>query len=287
MQEESKSNSLSALKKFFSNRDKRNAVIWSACVIGLAVIVLIVCLYIKSDKVGKALDIKNFNRVQIEFLQTFKSLETESSESEYEQDEVDSTAVYYGDDYYGDVYYDENGSMIQYGGEDNSNSGTESTQTITLLKDGGVYYQDGISGKFYLYTRGDKNYMLYYDDFYGIKADNGEWKEEEIEDITYPLIFDVSVISDIDKSNLKKTSKGYAQKDENSDYFYKIFGIKSKEKYKNTEIYFNFDNGKLTSIETYCIYDDTFEIEQNLNFKYEDKQIKIPEPDVKAGGEDA
>lgn len=282
--EHKKPDILSKIKEFFANKEKRAITIWSASVLAVAIIVLIVCLYIKSDKVDKALEPENYERVQVTYYHSLESLITESSEESVSSDETGED--YYSiDGYYGDVYYDENGSMVTYSEDISSeeSSEPETTQVSVMKKDGDVYYEDGLSGKSYYYSRDGKNYILYYDDFYGIYADNGKWVEVETEDYSLSLTFDISVLEKITKSDLKKTDKGYVPKENADEVFYEILRIQNKENYQNCEIYFQFDNGKISEIKTVCIYQGEYEIIQTFEFTYEDDAIEIPEPDVAAG----
>ena len=277
---------ISKIKEFFADKEKRTITIWSASVLAVALIVLIVCLYVKSDKVDKALKTENYKRVQVTFYRSMESLVTESEE-ETSSDETDeySDEDYYN--YYGDVYYDENGSMVTYSDDTSSEESDEpeTTKVSVMKKDGDVYYEDGLSGESYYYNRDGQNYVLYYDDFYGIYADNGKWVESETEDFSLSLTFDFSVLENIEKSDLKKTDKGYVPKENADEFFYTILRIQNKENYQNCEVYIQFDNGKIAQIETVCVYQGEYEIVQTFDFTYKDESIEIPEPDVVAGEE--
>lgn len=265
-----------------NTKEKRTVAVWAGIAAAAVIAVLIIALNIKSDKVGKALNSDVYDRVQVTVTQKMISLENDSS-SETTDDEYTSEDGYYYDynGEYGDIYYDENGSMVTEGTDTSSQtdqSYEQEDEICVMKKDGDTIYEDGFGGKYYRYSRDGHNYILYYDDFYGINADNGDWIEMDADNYGLAPIFDFSVLDGIKKSDLKKTSDGYVPKSDTEDIFFKVLQIQNKENYTNCNIKFYFKQGKITKISATYIYSDSYDVTQNYKFTYKDEEIKVPAP---------
>ena len=265
-----------------NTKEKRTIAMWAGVALAAVIAVLIIALNIKSDKVGKALNSDIYDRVQVTVTQKMISLENDSSFETTDDEYTSEDGDYY--DYngeYGDVYYDENGSMVTEGTDTSSQtdrSYEQEDEICVMKKDGDTIYEEGLGGKYYRYSRDGHKYILYYDDFYGIKADNGDWVEIDADNYGLAPVFDFSVLDGIKKSDLKKTSDGYVPKSDTEDIFFKVLQIQNKEKYTNSNIKFYFKQGKITKISATYIYSNSYDITQNYKFTYKDEEIKVPAP---------
>lgn len=265
-----------------NTKEKRTIAMWAGVALAAVIAVLIIALNIKSDKVGKALNSDIYDRVQVTVTQKMISLENDSSFETTDDEYTSEDGDYY--DYngeYGDVYYDENGSMVTEGTDTSSQtdrSYEQEDEICVMKKDGDTIYEEGLGGKYYRYNRDGHKYILYYDDFYGIKADNGDWVEMDADNYGLAPVFDFSVLDGIKKSDLKKTSDGYVPKSDTEDIFFKVLQIQNKEKYTNSNIKFYFKQGKITKISATYIYSNSYDITQNYKFTYKDEEIKVPAP---------
>ena len=265
-----------------NTKEKRTIAMWAGVALAAVIAVLIIALNIKSDKVGKALNSDIYDRVQVTVTQKMISLENDSSFETTDDEYTSEDGDYY--DYngeYGDVYYDENGSMVTEGTDTSSQTDRSYEQEddiCVMKKDGDTIYEEGLGGKYYRYSRDGHKYILYYDDFYGIKADNGDWIEVDADNYGLAPVFDFSVLDGIKKSDLKKTSDGYVPKSDTEDIFFKVLQIQNKEKYTNCNIKFYFKQGKITKISATYIYSNSYDITQNYKFTYKDEEIKVPAP---------
>lgn len=265
-----------------NTKEKRTIAMWAGVALAAVIAVLIIALNIKSDKVGKALNSDIYDRVQVTVTQKMISLENDSSFETTDDEYTSEDGDYY--DYngeYGDVYYDENGSMVTEGTDTSSQtdrSYEQEDEICVMKKDGDTIYEEGLGGKYYRYSRDGHKYILYYDDFYGIKADNGDWIEMDADNYGLAPVFDFSVLDGIKKSDLKKTSDGYVPKSDTEDIFFKVLQIQNKEKYTNSNIKFYFKQGKITKISATYIYSNSYDITQNYKFTYKDEEIKVPAP---------
>lgn len=265
-----------------NTKEKRTIAMWAGVALAAVIAVLIIALNIKSDKVGKALNSDIYDRVQVTVTQKMISLENDSSFETTDDEYTSEGGDYY--DYngeYGDVYYDENGSMVTEGTDTSSQtdrSYEQEDEICVMKKDGDTIYEEGLGGKYYRYSRDGHKYILYYDDFYGIKADNGDWVEMDADNYGLAPVFDFSVLDGIKKSDLKKTSDGYVPKSDTEDIFFKVLQIQNKEKYTNSNIKFYFKQGKITKISATYIYSNSYDITQNYKFTYKDEEIKVPAP---------
>lgn len=264
------------------SKEKKKIILWGAVALLVVIAVLAVSLYIKSDKVGKALDSSQYNRVQLTINQTVTFLDTEDEEEDASQSE--STDIY-GDNTYlgeGEYYYDENGNLVTEdeaeGQEQQSN--TTSQDICVLKKDGDVYYEKSL-GEYYQYDRDGESFILYYDDFYGINEENPDWIEVYAENYGSLQSFDFKIFDNYEKSDFKKEGDHYVPKEDVTDFFYEFLQIKQVEKYNNCDIEFYFENGKISKIVASYLYDNSMDIVQTYKFSYKDEAIKIPAATIK------
>ena len=171
-----------------SKRGKLILYASGAALVLIAAVILVV--NVNSDRVGTALDSKskNYERVQVKVTQ---SLENLSDDSSYTSDYTESTQT--------GIYDSDTGNQSA----SPSVSSTEPEEISVMKKDGNVYYEEGLSGKCYYYSRSNKNYVMYYDDFYGINADNGKWTEVSADNYNLAPSFDFSVLDKVKSSELK------------------------------------------------------------------------------------
>ena len=228
--------------------------------------VIFVCLYINSDKLDKALDIKRNERFQITSTMSFTDLNQQPAEEEY-----------YGDE----VYYDENGNIV----EDTEELGpTEDVHELGTIKfDGDTVYNS--YGEYYTYTRDGERFVLYYyEDIlsnFGSNKKGGEWIEVYAENYSNALSFDVDVLYNYKKSDFKKVDDYYVPKEDMQSVFFEVLQIHQTENYADCDIKFYFDNGKLEKIVAEYIYQDSMEVVQTYNFTYNDEKIEVPTADKK------
>ncbi len=259
-----------------SKRGKLILYASGAALVLIAAVILAVS--VNSDRVGTALDSKskNYERVQVKVTQ---SLENLSDDSSYTSDYTESTQT--------GIYDSDTGNQSA----SPSVSSTEPEEISVMKKDGNVYYEEGLSGKCYYYSRSNKNYVMYYDDFYGINADNGKWTEVSADNYNLAPSFDFSVLDKVKSSELKKKNGYYIPKKQDSTLFYDLLGIKNKDYYSEYDIKLYIEKGKLKKIETEYVFNysaagseigtvTSFKAKQNYEFTYYDEKITVPKADV-------
>lgn len=258
---------------------KRGKIILCATIAALVLIIAaIVAVSLNSDRVGTALDpeSKSYERVQVRVTQ---SLENLSDDSSYSSDYTNSTIT------------DGLSSDTDSQSAASQTSSAEPEEISVMKKDGDVYYEEGLSGKCYYYSRDKKDYVLYYDDFYGINADNGKWTEVSADNYNIAPSFDFSVLDKVKSSELKKKDGYYVPKKEDSTLFYDLLGIKNKDYYSEYDIKIYIEKGKLKKIETEYVFNysasgseigtvTSFRAKQNYEFSYDDEKITVPKADV-------
>ncbi len=290
---------ISAVKNFFcglknklTEKDGKKLLIWIGGALLFIIAVLVICLSLKSDRVGKALDSSNYDRVQVRVAQSFVSNDTDSSSADTSSDGENGD---YTSEIYQNGYYDENGEFVADSSTASDGTSSDSTadepQEISVLKkDGDVYYEEGLSGKCYYYTRDGKDYVMYYDDFYGINKDNGKWTEVPAENYSIAPSFDFSVLDKIKKSDLKKSGDYYVPKKDTEQVFFDVLKIQNKQYYSDCGIKFSFEKGKITGITADYIFKYTgtssdsegqeYTAKLTYTFSYNDEEIKLPKADV-------
>ena len=264
------------------SKEKKKIILWGAVALLVVIAVLAVSLYIKSDKVGKALDSSQYDRVQLTITQTVTYLDAKEEETDDLQSE--NTNIYGDNTYFGDgeYYYDENGNLVT---EDETEGQEEQSDTSTydicvLKKDGDVFYEKSL-GEYYKYNRDGENYILYYDDFYGMNEENPDWVEVYAENYGSLQSFDFKILDNYEKSDFKKKGDRYVPKEDVTAFFYEFLQIKQVEKYNNCDIEFYFEKGKISKIIASYLYDSNMDIVQTYKFSYKDEAIKIPAATIK------
>lgn len=159
---------------------KKKIIIISA-VGAVVVCALIGTIYImvwnKSD-IKEALDPKNYDTFQV--VTTLKS--EDMTDNALSTESVGSTAI--------DGYYvDSEGNLVSSNETTTDSSSNEAQpETIaTTQKSGDIIYETGISGDYYFYSSEGKNYVLWYNTFYGIHKD-GVWTQVPAEKLLLMLI---------------------------------------------------------------------------------------------------
>lgn len=263
--------------------------------VALVLAVLFVSLYIKSDKVGKALDSERYNRVQIKISQTIEYLETEEEEGTGEEITTSEDGYVYNDGGLGNYYYDENGTLItdeEAPVEEEQQDNTTTYDVSTIRFDGDTIHEKSDLGETYYFTRDGQRFVIYYyeDLLTSIKREEGEdvkgeWIETPGESYGTLVSFDLKVLDAYVESDFKKVEDHYVPKGNVEEVFFDFLRIKQVENYTNTDIKFYFDNGKMSKIVAAYTYDDTMNIVQTYKFSYEDEKIVIPEADKKYDAE--
>ncbi len=266
---------------------KLYAFIGGALVLVLAV--LFISLYIKSDKVDKALDSDRYNRVQIKISQAIEYLKTE--EEEGEENASSEEGYIYDDGGLGNYYYDENGNLVteeQVATEEEEQSNTSTYDVSTIRYDGDTIHEKSDLGETYHFTRDGERFVVYYyeDLLTSIQKEEGkdvkgEWIEAYESDYGINVSFDLKVLDSYVESDFKKVEDHYVPKGNMEEVFFDFLRIKQVENYTNTDIKFYFDNGKMSKIVASYTYSDTMNIVQTYKFSYEDEKIVVPEADKK------
>jgi len=273
-------------KWLYKEKIKLYAFIGVALVLVLAV--LFISLYIKSDKVSKALDSEKYNRVQIKISQTVEYLETEEEETEEDIDSGED--VIYNDGGYGNYYYDENGNLVteEEPAEEEQQNNTSTYDISTIRFDGDTIHEKSDFGETYHFTRDGERFVVYYyeDLLTSIQKEEGEdvegeWIEAPAESYGNIVSFDLKVLDSYVESDFKKVEDHYVPKANAEEMFFDFLKIKQVEKYTDTDIKFYFENGKMLKIVASYIYDNTMSIVQTYKFTYEDEKIVVPEADKK------
>lgn len=257
----------------------------------LVLAVLFVSLYIKSDKVGKALDSDRYNRVQIKISQTIEYLKTEEEENAGGDIATSEDGYVYNEGGFGDYYYDENGTLItdeEATTEEEPQNNSTTYDISTIRFDGDTIHEKSDMGETYHFTRdGERFVVYYYEDLLTTiqredgKDVKGEWIEAPETNYGNLVSFDLKVLDSYVESDFKKVEDYYVPKGNKEEVFFDFLRIKQVENYTNTDIKFYFENGKMSKIVAYYTYDDTMNIEQTYKFTYENEKIVIPEADKK------
>lgn len=203
-----------------------------------------VSLYLETDRVGDALKSKHYENVQLVIT-------------------TETTAV----------SEDEEGEQVETVNED----------IIELTKDGTTYYEKSDANEYYQYERDGELFLLYYDDFYGMKTDDGNWVEVSVKEEDSPIAFDFSLLDDYEKSDFQKVDDYYAVKEHMAELFADIMKIEDDSKYYGYDMKFYFSKGKLSKILISYDYAMETDVVRIYEFFYENDAITVPEADVKYG----
>lgn len=266
------------------SKEKKRIILWGGIAALVVIAVLAASLYIKSDKVGKALDSSQYDKVQLTISQTVTYLDMQDEEGDETESEFEGTNIYGDNTYFGEgeYYYDENGNLIT---DDEVETEQEQSNTSTydicvLKKDGDVFYEKSL-GEYYRYDRDGESFILYYDDFYGMNEDNPDWIEVYAENYGNVSSFDFKILDNYEKSDFKKVDDYYVPKEDTTAFFLEFLGIVQVEKYNNCDIKFYFENGKISKIIASCLYDEDMDMVQTYKFSYKDEKVKIPKATIK------
>ena len=267
-------------KKNSLSKEKKKLLLWGGIALLVVIVVLAVSLYIRADKVGKALDSSQYDRAQLTVTRTITYLD--KNEEEKEDSQIEDAKIYGENTYSGEYNYDEDGNPVTENEEETSEepSNTSTSDICVLKKDGDVLYEKS-QGEFYRYNRDGESFVLYYNDFGGMNKDNPDWVEvyaENYSDISY---FDFSILENYEKSDFKKTQDYYLPKGDVNTFFFEFLGISQVEKYNNCDIKFYFENGKISKIVASCLYDNSMDIVWTYKFSYKNEAIKIPDATIK------
>ena len=279
----------------FLNRYKKIWIPAVACIL-VAVIVLLIVLNRSTVQVEKALDPSNdmYERMQIKI-----TLRTEdiSPDVSSEDSTLGGDVVTSGMEDGGDTYIDQNGYYNEFGSfVPDVASDTEGTASqdnavenkITLKKDGDVYYENGTSGEMYFYKRDGQNYVMYYDDHYGMKKDDGEWVEVPAGNYSLKCSFDISLLKSVDRARLQKSGDVYIpQLDYLEELFFTLLSISenNRENYLVSSLSIAFDKDRISRIVASSVYKNDLLIEQTMDFTYNNTKIELPQVD-RVYGED-
>lgn len=157
----------------------------------------------------------------------------------------------------------------------------ESTVIVTMQKDGDTVFEDGISGKYYFYSRDDKRYALYYDDMYGI-LEEGKWVEAPANQFNFKQSFDFSCLNEIAPDDLVKKGDYYEFKEERKRELFDLLlslSQTNQDKYSGCDIRLWIDGGRLAKIWAEYTFDASYYIEQEYRFSYGDIAVTVPQPD--------
>lgn len=161
--------------------------------------------------------------------------------------------------------------------EESVPSEPEKTVISTLQKQGDILYEEGISGKRYFYSRGGKNYVLYYDTNFGI-WDSGKWTEALAENFNSIPGFDFDALKMISaKDFIKKEDHFVPKSGRLNDIFKTLLSVKIAEKYSDQSIKLWIRDGKIQKISADYVWDNTYKIAQNYDFTYGQVKLTIPE----------
>lgn len=152
---------------------------------------------------------------------------------------------------------------------------------LVIKKDGDVLYLTGFEDKAYYYERDGQKYILYYDDMYGMKEDNGDWVERAVDEYDVLFYFDFNVLKSIDTNRLNKTGKEYVP---DEDYMEELLCLimridkQNINKYTVDTISFKFDKNKLRTIECIYIYNNLTN-KYTVEFTYNNTALELPQVD--------
>lgn len=228
--------------KRWLRKNRKYVMLGAGVVLLVALVVLAVNLYLQSDRVGHALKSKRYENVQMTITRETTTIEV-----------------------------DESGESIESTSED----------VIKLQKDGTTYYENSNANEYYQYELDGKMFLLYYDDFYGIKAENGDWVEVLVAEEDSPLSFDFSIFENYKKSDFQKVEDYYVPKNDASELFLDITQVGDDSKYYSYDMKFYFEQGKLVKIVVSYNYAIEMEVITTYEFSYKDETITVPEADVK------
>ena len=248
----------------------------------VAVIILIIWLSRGSSMFDPDADV--YNRVQIKVTENVLNPEynNESLVSGTDDTESESSELQNG-------YYDEFGSFIPDTQQETEEQESEYDllAELKIKKDGDILYLEGFEEKAYYYSKDGQKYILYYDDMYGMKKDNGDWVERAVDEYTAPLFFDFNLLKSIDTDRLNKSGKEYVPDEE---YLTELFCLIMRIEEQNIDNYtvdslsLKFDKNKLRTIKATYIYNNQT-TEYLAEFTYNNTALKVPQVDRLYGEE--
>ena len=277
----------------FINKYKKILIPAVACVL-VAVIVLIVVLNRNAVHVDEALDPNNdmYDQVQIKITMSMKDISPDTSSEDSDTADV-TTDMQSG----GDLYIDQNGYYNEFGSfvpdvasnpEDPSAQDNTTEYKITVKKDGTTYYENGTSGELYFYQRDGQDYVLYYDNYYGLKEEDGDWVEIPAGNYSLKKSFDIELLKSVDRERLEKSGDHYIPDfDYLEELFFTLLSIheNNRENYVVNSLSISFDKDRMDQIAASYVYDSTFLVEQTYDFTYNNTKIELPQVDRVYGEE--
>ncbi len=149
---------------------------------------------------------------------------------------------------------------------------------MTIHKEGTTYYQSSSSGETYFYREKDKEYILSYDDFFGLEEE-GKWVKSSVEETGRTKYFDFDLLKGIDSSRIQVEDGRYVPEMEyRHEMFYQFLGVpeSSYKKYMIYSISMELDGTRIDSVSLRFVYDGDTYIERTYQFNYEKKTVKLP-----------
>ena len=277
----------------FINKYKKILIPAVACVL-VAVIVLIIVLSRNTVHVGEALDPNNdmYDQVQIKITMSMQDISPDTSSEDSGTSDVTTDTQSSGD-----LYIDQNGYYNEYGSfvpdvasdyEDPSAQDNTTEYKITVKKDGTTYYENGTSGELYFYQRDGQDYVLYYDNYYGLKEEDGDWVEIPAGNYSLKKSFDIELLKSVDRERLQKSGDTYIPEiDYLEELFFTLLSIheNNRDNYVVNSLSISFDKDRIDQIAASYVYDSTFLVEQTYDFTYNNTKIELPQVDRVYGEE--
>ncbi len=250
--------------------NKSHSLKWQSVVIIAAVTVVIlgVVLFvgIKKRNFKNAFNSETYNDAVVNVTVTMEDMDAEVEETDSSDTSSDTASE-------GTAYYS---NISGNSGDDSTGYTGISEYTVTLKKDGDVYYEDSDSGEFYFYDKDGKNYVAFYYDLEGLMEESGTWGEAEADEWGVKPVFDFSVLDKVDPAAVKKDGDKYIP--ENTDgIFYSILSVTDPSDYTDRKVEFYVSGSKIEKIVLSYTYDGRIGHTDTYEFEYTDVSLELPE----------
>mgnify|MGYP000928630459 FL=1 len=249
-------------------------VIIAVIVAVAAVGALIICFFVSADsrEIEKALIPKSYDTVCIKSEMKTDYLNNNNNN----QDINDKTSNSDG------YYIDENGNLIQPGddGYPAQLDNEERFETIvTMIRSGGIVYENGISGEYYFFKENERDFVLFLDKMEGLN-DEGVWTKLPLANFNLKPLFDPDCLFELSKKDFVRKKKGYVPVSGRLDeVFHTLLGtsVENRDKYIIFDLILTTENNKISTVTAIYELSAEVRITQKWSFSFESIRLALPE----------
>ncbi len=220
------------------------------------------------NSIAKALDMKNFETVQITASYQMEDLEAEEEEttsSSASSGETSSDGVMYND-----VEMDENSESA------------ELNEDLKYKRNGSTYYEYAFGNEFYFFEEGGKHYrIISQPDYSNPEAFQNLWYKQEATEEAFKsaTTFNYDAFESLEKDFFKKKGNTYTLKQEYINEFINdlLKMDMADEDYSNPSVRLTVEDNQITEMCIKFLREERYQFEITYNIIYNDLKVKLPE----------